>query len=185
MIAKYNNAKISYKKLLPIANIIRKQNIKKALDMLRFIPNKGAMFLYKTIKSAVANANTDIDNLAFDQILCSNGYRLPRIMYRGRARVYRIYKQYSNIFIKLKLLDNKAINPIQSKENKENEANKKDDIKRVDIDNIHTDTDDIHIDSTESKLSKKDKNIDKIKKLNVKSTSIQKKTFKRLTNKGK
>lgn len=191
MLARYRNAKISYKKLLPIAKIIRKYDVKKALEMLKFIQNKGAALLYKTIKSAVSNAENNfgisIDKLRFDQVLCSNGYKLPRIMYRGRARVYRIYKNYSNIFIKLKPIDDYA-QDINTKKNNDKLSDSKsdNDIKRIDIDNLNTDnTNVLHNDESLNKFKNtKDKNMLKVGskgKFNTKSTKAM---LKRTTNKG-
>ncbi|HBA44529.1 TPA: hypothetical protein DEG21_01035 [Patescibacteria group bacterium] len=48
--------RISPKKLSVIATIIRNMEAPKALDILKFMPKKGAGVLYKVLHSAIANA---------------------------------------------------------------------------------------------------------------------------------
>ena len=56
MKAYLKNARISPKKLRVIAEVIRGKDAKEALDLLRFMPKKGAEIMYKVLASAVANA---------------------------------------------------------------------------------------------------------------------------------
>ena len=50
------NVRISPKKLNVIAYIIRGKTAQEALDVLRFMPKKGATIVHKVLKSAVNNA---------------------------------------------------------------------------------------------------------------------------------
>ena len=50
------NIRIAPKKMRVIAEIVRGMEAGKALDILKFMPKKGASILYKIVASAAANA---------------------------------------------------------------------------------------------------------------------------------
>ena len=56
MQATYRNARISSRKVRPLADLVRGKYADEALDILKFLPQRGARMLEKTIRSAVGNA---------------------------------------------------------------------------------------------------------------------------------
>ena len=53
LIVRANNLKISPQKLRPIANLVRKKEINHSLNVLNFLPHKGASMLYKILQGAL------------------------------------------------------------------------------------------------------------------------------------
>lgn len=99
------NVRISPKKLNVIAFAIRGMAAQKALDLLRFMPKKGAEILYKGLSSAVANAvhndAQDVTTLEIRDIVVGQGvvYRRGNPISRGRS--HRILKRTSTVSIAL------------------------------------------------------------------------------------
>ena len=54
-------ARMSHKKLRDVAREIQGMKANEALDLLKFIPRKSAKLIYKTLKSAMANAENNHD----------------------------------------------------------------------------------------------------------------------------
>ena len=79
---------ISPQKLRLVANAIRGKDAQDALDTLRFLPHKGAEFIYKVLESAVANAEEnfglDVDELYVQRIFADDGPRNRLRPYGGR-----------------------------------------------------------------------------------------------------
>lgn len=79
---------ISPQKLRLVANAIRGKDAQEALDTLRFLPQKGAEFIYKVVESAVANAEQnfglDVDELYVHRIFADDGPRNRLRPYGGR-----------------------------------------------------------------------------------------------------
>ena len=65
--ATHRHARISARKVRPIADLIRGKHADEALDILKYMPQRGARLLEKVLKSALGNAEdrraTNIDNL--------------------------------------------------------------------------------------------------------------------------
>ncbi len=100
------NIRISPKKLGVVALILRQtRSAKDALDLLRFMPKKGASILFKVLASAVANAvhndTQTLENLKVKQVVVSNGIVYKRGNPISRGRNHRILKRTSNIFLEL------------------------------------------------------------------------------------
>jgi large subunit ribosomal protein L22 len=62
------NIRISPKKISVVASIVRNMPAQKALDLLKFMPNKSGPLLYKVVASAVANA-TNNDNQKIEDLI--------------------------------------------------------------------------------------------------------------------
>ena len=97
---------ISPSKVAPIARLIRNKNYVKALALVDSLPNKGALFLSKLLKSAAANAldinrNLDEESLFIKELIVNEGPRYKRIWPRGRGRADRQLKRYSHISVVL------------------------------------------------------------------------------------
>ena len=62
--ATHRYARISATKVRPFADLIRGKTAQEGVEALRYIPNRGARFLEKVLKSAMANAeNQNIRNV--------------------------------------------------------------------------------------------------------------------------
>ncbi len=79
---------ISPQKLRLVANAVRGKDAQDALDTLRFLPHKGAEFIYKVVESAVANAEEnfglDVDELYVHRIFADDGPRNRLRPFGGR-----------------------------------------------------------------------------------------------------
>jgi large subunit ribosomal protein L22 len=71
--------------------------------MLSFAPQKGAFVLKKLIKSAVANAeqnlNMDVDKLYVKRVFADEGPTLKRFRARAMGRATRIRKRTSHLTV--------------------------------------------------------------------------------------
>lgn len=91
---------ISPRKIRPVVDVIKKMSPQKALETLPFIKKRASEFLYKVIKSAIANANqkgSEIDALIFKEIQIGEGPRLRRGQPVSRGRWHPIKKRMSHI----------------------------------------------------------------------------------------
>ena len=100
------NIRISPKKLSVVALIARQtRDAKSALDILRFMPKKGAAILFKVLSSAVANATHNdaqvLENLKIKSVIVSKGVVYKRGNPISRGRNHRILKRTSNILLEL------------------------------------------------------------------------------------
>ncbi len=97
--------RISPRKARLVADLIRNKNVDEALTILKFTPKKGARFISKTLRSAVANAeNTDamdMDSLYVKAIYVDEGPRLKRWRPRAMGRATQILKRTSHITVVL------------------------------------------------------------------------------------
>lgn len=102
--AKLRFARISSKKMQPIARMIRGLPLQQAVALLQFTPKKGATFLRKTIESARANAHEkqmDVDTLKVKSVRVDKGSMFYRIMTRQRGMAHRIKKRMVHISVVL------------------------------------------------------------------------------------
>lgn len=97
------NTGISVKKLLPIVDLVRGQNVEAALNMLEFLPSPAADKLARVVKSAAANAENEIfarpSDLTITEIYANEAPRLKRFRARARGRASRIIKRSSHITV--------------------------------------------------------------------------------------
>ena len=105
-IAKY--LPISPSKVRPLADLVRSKNYVEAEALLKTLPNKGAGFLLKVLRSAAANAinlnqHVDEEKLCVKDLLVGEGNRQKRIWARGRGRADRQLKRYAHIAVGLDL----------------------------------------------------------------------------------
>ncbi len=99
--AKY--IKISSRKARQIIDLIRGKKADEALAMLQFVPKKASRLVYKVLKSAIANAENNLD-LNSDQLVVSKAFvdqgpTMKRIRARAMGRAYVIRKRSSHITI--------------------------------------------------------------------------------------
>jgi large subunit ribosomal protein L22 len=103
--AKTSYLSISPQKIRLVADKVRGLNAKQAVTVLEFMPQKGAEFVQKTLKSAIANAenNYDLnpDNLVVETIYAGDGPRLKRMKAGARGRSKPRVKRTSHLMIVL------------------------------------------------------------------------------------
>jgi large subunit ribosomal protein L22 len=108
-VAKHRFARITARKAMRIADLIRGRDVNEALELLQFTPNRGAAFYSKVVKSAVANASMDeainVNRLFVSEARADVGPLLNnRMRFRpgpqGRAMPFA--KRLSHLTIKVK-----------------------------------------------------------------------------------
>ena len=86
-----------------MADVIRGKKVDSALNILNFMPQKGAEVIKKVVESAIANAEhnegADIDELKVVSIYVDKGIVLKRIRARAKGRAGRIIKPTSHITV--------------------------------------------------------------------------------------
>ncbi len=102
-VAKYE--RISPQKIRKLIGAVKGKPVQVGLEILRFMPLKGANIVEKVLRSAVANADQkegiDIDDLIIRNIIADPGPTLKRFRARARGRGTRILKRTSHITVYL------------------------------------------------------------------------------------
>ncbi|OGH42314.1 MAG: 50S ribosomal protein L22 [Candidatus Levybacteria bacterium RIFCSPLOWO2_02_FULL_36_8b] len=105
VIAQSKSVRISPRKVRLVADSIKKKSAKDALNALFLIRKRGASVLWKTLKSAVANAVNNAklkeENLFIKNIEITEGQALKRFHHSTRGRVHPYKKRGSHIRIVL------------------------------------------------------------------------------------
>jgi large subunit ribosomal protein L22 len=95
--------RIAPRKARGVVDLIRGKNVGDALMILDFLPRKGARLVAKTLKSVIANAESqqrvDVDRLYVRRITIDGGATLKRFMPRAHGRATPIRKRTSHITI--------------------------------------------------------------------------------------
>ncbi|MBI4515052.1 MAG: 50S ribosomal protein L22 [Deltaproteobacteria bacterium] len=95
--------RIAPQKARLVVDLIRGKNVGEALNILEFVPKKGARMVAKTLKSAVANAentqSVDVDRLYVKHISVGAGSTWKRSTQRAQGRATPIRKRTSHIMI--------------------------------------------------------------------------------------
>ena len=103
--AKLKYARISPQKCRLVADAVRGKPVGSALQILGFMPKKGARIVKKVLESAIANAEhndgADIDELKVSSIYVDEGPTLKRIRPRAKGRADRIFKRTCHITVKV------------------------------------------------------------------------------------
>ena len=97
--------RISPQKVRKLVDAIKGKPAEAAIDMLKFMPQKGAAIVEKVLRSAVANAeqnhNLDVDTLIVKNVMADQGPTLKRFRARARGRGTRILKRTAHITVVL------------------------------------------------------------------------------------
>ncbi|MGH4120665.1 50S ribosomal protein L22 [Clostridium sp.] len=100
-IAKY--VRTSSMKIGIVLDLIRGKNVNEAFAILQYTPKNAAEVVTKVLKSAVANAennlNLDVTRLYVVKAYACQGPTLKRFRPRAQGRAYRIKKRSSHITI--------------------------------------------------------------------------------------
>lgn len=96
--------RVTPRKAMLIADLVRGKGVNEALAILKFSPRKRiAGSLTGVIKSAVANADqsgkVDVDNLYVKSLQIGKGPTLKRFRPRAMGRAFRINKKTCHIFV--------------------------------------------------------------------------------------
>lgn len=101
--ATHRFARVSARKVRPIADLIRGKPADQALNILRYQPQRGARLLEKVLKSALANAEDqrarDLRNLVVVDCRVDGAPMFKRIQPRSRGQAFMILKRSSHITI--------------------------------------------------------------------------------------
>lgn len=102
----------SPQKLNLVAQLIRGKKVERALADLEFSQKRIAKDVKKVLESAIANAENnhdlDIDALVVDQAFVGKNMVIKRWTPRGRGRIGRIFKPFSEITIVVKQVEEAA-----------------------------------------------------------------------------
>lgn len=103
--ASHRFARTSVLKLRPILNLIRGKYADDALDILKYLPHRGARMIEQVLKSAMANAEDqgvrDVGDLIVADARGDGGPMFKRLMPRARGMAYMIRRRSSHITIGL------------------------------------------------------------------------------------
>ena len=99
-------ARIAPRKVSVVLDLIRGEDLDKALAILQYTPKAACEPLLKLVNSAAANAENNFDmdrnNLYVAECYVCPGPTLKRIMPRSHGRAYRILKRTSHMTVVLK-----------------------------------------------------------------------------------
>lgn len=101
--AQHRFARTSVRKLHPILDLIRNKYADDALDILKYLPNRGARMIEQVVKSAMANAEDKGERNPGDLIVAElrgdGGPMFKRLMPRARGMAYMIRRRTSHITV--------------------------------------------------------------------------------------
>jgi large subunit ribosomal protein L22 len=101
----HRGAKISARKVRPLASLIRGKPADKALELLRYQPQRGARMLEKVLKSALANAedqrSPDLADLIVTDARIDGAGMFKRIRPRARGMAFGILRRLSHIRVEV------------------------------------------------------------------------------------
>src|SRR5690606_2868529 len=101
--AVHRHAKISARKVRPLADLIRGKQLDDALAILRYQPHRGARMLEKVLQSARANAEHErapnMGGLTVIDARIDGGPMFKRIRPRARGMAHVIKKRFSHISV--------------------------------------------------------------------------------------
>ena len=123
--AKLNKLRISSRKAMLVANIIRGQKVNKALDLLKHDPRKVSNPMKKLVLSCLSNwqnvnpkSSIDENTLVVSEVRVDQGGMIKRIKPAAQGRAHRIRKRSSHITLSIENLPTKNDTPANSKDTK-------------------------------------------------------------------
>lgn len=101
--AVYRHARISARKVRPLADMIRGKRVDDALSTLQYQPQRGARMLEKLIKSALGNAEEqrapNVGGLRVSDARVDGGPSFKRLRPRARGMAHVIIRRTSHITV--------------------------------------------------------------------------------------
>ena len=101
--AKLNNCPTSPRKMRLVADLIRGQEVSKALNILKYTKKEAAGRLEKLLSSAIANYESksgqraDEGNLIVSEIKVDSGLMMKRLRPAPQGRAYRVRKRSNHV----------------------------------------------------------------------------------------
>jgi len=103
--ASHRFARISVRKVRPLLDLIRGKYADDALDVLKYMPHRGARLVEKVLRSAMANAEDRgvkrVGDLVVVDARGEGGPMFKRLMPRARGMAYLIRRRSSHIIVGL------------------------------------------------------------------------------------
>ena len=103
--ATHRFARISVRKVRPLLDLIRGKYADDALDILKYMPHRGARMVEQVLKSAMANAEDKGFRNAGDLVVSDargdGGPMFKRLMPRARGMAYLIRRRSAHIAVGL------------------------------------------------------------------------------------
>jgi large subunit ribosomal protein L22 len=103
--ATHMHARISARKVRPLADLIRGKKVDDALAILRYQPQRGARMLEKVLKSALGNAEDlrapNLGGLRVIDARVDGGPMFKRVRPRARGMAHIIKKRFSHIKVSI------------------------------------------------------------------------------------
>lgn len=98
-------ARISARKVRPLADLIRGKLADEALEILRFRPERGAAMLEKVVRSAMANAEDlrsgNLERLYVSEVRVDGGPMFKRMKPGSRGQASVILRRMAHIVVEL------------------------------------------------------------------------------------
>jgi len=95
--------RITAQKARLVVDLIRGKPVERALSLLEYTPKRGARLVAKTLRSAVANAEStqrvDIDKLYVKRAFVDEGPTAKRFLPRAHGRATKVFKRTSHITV--------------------------------------------------------------------------------------
>ncbi|MBX3441866.1 MAG: 50S ribosomal protein L22 [Planctomyces sp.] len=101
--ASHRFARIAAPKVRPFADLIRGKTVAEGVNVLRYIPNRGAKFLAAVLKSAAANAEDrgarNVEQLLISEAQVDGGPMFKRIKPMSRGQAFLIRRRFAHIHV--------------------------------------------------------------------------------------
>ena len=102
--ARTRYVRVAPRKARLVADLIRGRGVGDALNVLDYTPKKAAKIIAKTLRSAVANAESsgsdvDVDELIVKRATVDEGPTQKRTLPRAQGRATRIFKRSSHVTV--------------------------------------------------------------------------------------
>jgi large subunit ribosomal protein L22 len=111
--AKLNNCPTSPRKMRKVADMVRGQEVFKALAILKFSPQDAAPRLEKLLRSAIANweaknegSRPEDNNLIVKEVMVDSARMLKRIQPAPQGRAHRVRKRSNHVTL---IVDSKKV----------------------------------------------------------------------------
>jgi large subunit ribosomal protein L22 len=121
--AKLNNCPTSPRKMRLVADMIRGQEVNRALDILHFSPKEASRRLEKLLRSAIANwvaknegVRLEDADLLVKEIFVDGGRILKRLRPAPQGRAHRIRKRSNHVTLVVGSFENTVEEEIQTEE---------------------------------------------------------------------
>lgn len=128
-VARLKNVPTSPRKMRLVAGLVRGKSVNKALGLLKFEANSGAVRIEKLLLSALANwqqknedSRIEDANLFIKEIFVDEGKMLKRLRPAPQGRGYRIRKRSNHVTLVIDSMTEEQFEQQQSKKSKK--ANK-------------------------------------------------------------